>query len=151
MSIWITPLLSLVGAMLGAAVVLLIHLRETQEQYRKLTFEQRLKSHQEAISLCYELYRILSIGNQEEKSELIRKIELWWERNCLSLDPKSRKILFMLTGDAYDHISGNAENKSHIWKAIRDTRDSIADGIGQKHLTEKDTAKVLGIFGSKTI
>jgi hypothetical protein len=150
MSIWITPLLSLIGAMLGAAVMLLIHLRVTKEQYRKLTFEQRLKAHQEAISLCYELYRTLSKENQDEKSKFIRKIELWWESNCLSLDPKSRKALFMLTGDAYEHIYDYTENKSHIWKAIRETRDFIADGIGQEHLPEKEKDKALGIFGSKT-
>jgi len=151
MSDWIMPLSSFVGAALGAAVVVFIHWLDTRSHYRRSTFEQRLKVHQEAICLCYELYRTLSIGKPDEKYAIIRRIELWWESNCLSLDTRSRKSLFMLTGAAYDHIQGFAQSQGDIWKAIIKTRDLIANGIGEQYLPpNKDDKKLRGIFGTKS-
>ena len=138
METWLTTLLSFIAAIIGAVVVLIIHHSDTKDKYRKITFEQRLKVHQEAISHCYQVYHSLfrSKMNQEEKKDTINKMEKWWENNCLSLDEKSRRKTLDVIGDAREYIDGLTESQVTFLRTFRETLNVISKGIGKKHLIE---------------
>ncbi len=152
MPVWVTPVLSFVGALFGAGIVLLIHWLNTRTHYQRTTFELRLKAHQEAIARCYELQRILgSPSDTNEKNRAIREVELWWEHNCLSLDTRSRRSFFSMIGAAYDHVNGWAEKQSLVWEAISETRNAITTGIGTEHLPPlRDSENLRNIFGEES-
>ena len=115
---WGIALVGTGSALAGVIITLIFHLIDNRQRFRVMTFEKRLKTHQEAISLCYELRRVLSIVDEKEKYIEIRKIETWWESNCLSLDKRSRHLVFTMVGDAYDHVGGFAEKRSQVWDSI---------------------------------
>lgn len=149
---WITPVSSFVGALLGAGIVLLIHWLNTRSHYRRTTFELRLKTHQEAVTKCYKLRRILShFSDVSQTNKEIREIEFWWEDNCLSLDTRSRHSFFSMVGAAYDHVNGWAEKQSQVWVAIDNARNAIVIGIGTKYLpTPRELEKFHNIFGDES-
>jgi hypothetical protein len=139
---WVAPVVGLIGVVLGAGISEFRHWREDKEQYRVMTFEKRLQTYQEALSLCYELQDILNIAkSNEEKYEVIDKLQKWWENNCLSLDENTRQSINALTSEAYGHVSGYAEKRSTVFVKLVETRATIVQGIGIRHLPERPKKK----------
>ena len=73
---WIVALISVV---LGAGISEFRHWRENKEQFRVMTFEKRIQTHQEALS---QIYRILhkTYNNKlsfDDKNVSIKKAITW--------------------------------------------------------------------------
>ena len=136
---WIVALISVV---LGAGIIEFRHWRDSREQFRVMTFEKRLQTHQEALSYCYKLYHsIFSRKDEGEKNKTVNEVGKWWEDNCLLLDEKSRRKMLDLVGDARDYVNGFAESQSTVQRTFRETLRVISQGIGVKHLPENPNLK----------
>lgn len=134
---WGIAIIGVAGVVVGVIITEIRHWLDRRQRFQVMTFEKRLKAHQEAFSLCYELNNILNVGkNDNEKHIVIDKVQKWWENNCLLLDEVSRQKIFSLTGAAYEHVLGYAEKHSTVFVKITETRNAIVRGIGAKHLPE---------------
>jgi hypothetical protein len=142
MADWLTPIIGLGGVILGAGISEYRRWREGKEQYRVLTFERRLKTHQEALVQVSRLYNSFSSYidftiRASDKLEMLEtsidKAEEWWSDNCLYLDEVTREKFsdllialrdFLITKDVGDLPYG----------LFDETRDAITNGIGVEHL-----------------
>ena len=77
------------GVLIGFVGSWFIAKKERITQFRLAALEKRLAVHQEAYTLWTELY--WSLNKPEDIGSIAHKCQEWWYRNCLYLDPESRK------------------------------------------------------------
>jgi hypothetical protein len=134
---WIAPVVGLVGVLFGTGIAEFRNWRERKDRYRAMTFEKRLQTHQEALSLCYTLNHTLNTGRDFEKRHWVGHAESWWQSHCLFLDEASRRKMHTLIVEAQDYVYGQAESRTKVFALITETRNAITQGIGIEHLPEK--------------
>jgi hypothetical protein len=66
-----------------------INIAERKDRYRLAALDKRLETHQEAYALARKMIQTLH-SNSEEKHEIIRKVEEFWNRQCLFLTNETR-------------------------------------------------------------
>lgn len=145
MSDWMAPVIGLIGVILGASISEYRHWRESKERYRIITFEKRLKTHQEALSLFYRLYKALNLydafveKSDERKDNLnntIDEVLEWWKTNCLLLDEATRQKMIDALTALRDHVGFEKSYDKAIHSLLWEVRDAIIRGIGVQHLPE---------------
>ncbi len=142
MSELVVPIIGLIGVILGIGASELRSWLMNKEQYRILTFEKRLKTHQEAFYMCYQLRTsflgfVLTHKATDEQYKITHEAHKWWENNCLLLDESSRQKM----SESIDKVGNlflglNNETPNNVLVSLQELRAAITKGIGIKHLPE---------------
>lgn len=150
---WLTPVIGIIGVIIGVGITEIRQWIERKEKYQALIFEKRLKVHQEAYSLCYQLKsNIYLLQNnkilqktKKQHDKCVRDIERisnWWLDNCLYLDKKSQDMILNTLFYSTNQIDSIMEDKKDevlekfMEEQFKETLDSIARGVGVKYLPE---------------
>jgi len=153
MPAWLTPVIGIIGVIIGVGITEIRQWMERKEKYQTLIFERRLKVHQEAYSLCYRLELNIHLLQKNEMLQKTKKqydkcvddakrINDWWLDNCLYLDKKSQEMILNTLFYSTKQIDSIMEDKKDevlekfMEEQFKVTLDSIAKGVGVKYLPE---------------
>jgi hypothetical protein len=142
---WLTPTIGFVGVALGAGISEYRRWRDNKDQFRVLTFEKRLKIHQQAFAhLCKMGLKLSAYKNLKDsptneyqktlKSSTDSAYE-WYLDNCLSLDEvtQNKFIEFIIEAEHYSIFKDSSKKSDMLFDEVR---KAITQGIGVQHLPE---------------
>ena len=135
--------LALLGALVGSLATIQIARRSRKEALRLAAVERRLAADQEAYTLWCCLLTVLH--NQDRVHDVAVECQVWWEKNCLYLDPKSRRGFREGIIDAalYHDLKGENDPRE-TFSRLRRVLDSLVEGAGLPTIGEHEWAKALG-------
>jgi hypothetical protein len=154
----------LIGVVIAIVATAIWNLIDRRERLRVMTFEKRLKVHQEAFSWNQRAYHALNSRNVKDIRDIAQKGRDWWNDNSLFLDARSRKSLIA----AFNSMEGYAHDLEYpqeaalgrdVWTHINESLRHITEGIGAKHLpiteqeanrtTEQTNLRLSGSFAAR--
>ena len=133
-----------VGALITGTVTWLINWSNSKTKLQEMTFEKRLKAHQEAYHWWSKLIEIIpgldSIPTQEleRKKEIFNKALEWWHGNCLYLNRVTRGEMLNFINCYQDCVVFKEIKIGEVWKRAMRCQKSIITGIGLKYLPEEE-------------
>lgn len=121
----------LAGGAIAGAIQYGISVADREHQLRTAALERRLQAHQEAYALWR---RLIFSTSQEDLYALIRKSALWWDDNCLYLDPEARRAFYRAINAAGEreravHIDDDPRIARLAWQDMEKAGDIIAKGV----------------------
>jgi hypothetical protein len=134
-------LLTLVGALIGHFVTIGLARANRKETLRLAAVEKRLAAHQEGYAhWC----RLLLHLHDQKLHDTVRECQLWWQNNCLYLDPKSREEFWNGTFDAanFQVIKGQGDPRE-TFQRLRHVLTTLVDGVGLPTLGEHEWSTTL--------
>lgn len=137
-----TAVLALLGVLAGWLVTIQTARATRKELLRLAAIEKRLAAHQEAYALWSRL--LSALHNETRLQEAAEKCQAWWEKNCLYLDPKSRRAFRDGTVDAvlYHDLKGEHDSRE-AFNRLRAVLDLLVAGAGLPVIGEHEWAKEL--------
>jgi hypothetical protein len=81
---------ALFGVIIGGLVTWIISHREQRNAFRLAALERRLETHQRAYELWWKLSMMI-YQKKETLNDYVGDCLEWWSKNCLYLDPETRK------------------------------------------------------------
>lgn len=145
---WQVASIGLFGVILGVAVSAFWNWIDRRERYRVMTFEKRLKAHQEAFSWNQRSYHILASRDINKIRELAQEGRDWWNENALLLDKKSQRSMLTVFNsmEFFAQDIGKPKDEPHlgqdVWLYINENIKDITNGIGAEHLPRPDNNKI---------
>jgi len=102
-----------------------------QHQMRLAVLEERFRAHQEAYTLCRELFHAV---HTEHITDAVIKAQDWWEHNCLYLDADAREAFWRGIRAAGLHgelLRGRADSQliRDNWKKMEDAQAAIERSV----------------------
>ncbi len=128
------------GILISSIVQWILFGKQQKTAFRLAALEKRLAVHQEAYILWTELLGVIhKPDNSGEKHSVIIKAQDWWNRNCLYLDPISRKEFKNCYMDVsiYDCYREDTNELKSVFKKIMKTPEYLAQGVNLS--TDSDT------------
>ena len=118
----------------------LIEVQKARHQLRLAGIDKRLQVHQESFIYWRDLFRAM---HTPEVNEVAGKCSLWWEANCLYLEPAVRKAFAAAYVAANSHASllqdrTNADLVQQNWAEIIDFPKILFESIQLPGLSEKE-------------
>ncbi len=104
-----------------------------ENRLRLAALEQRLRAHQQAYTLWWQLYRAV---HSPEIHNVVVQCQDWYSENCLYLNPKAREAFVdaYRSADLYSEIRKSedvsVEAKSEDWRKIKNAGDKILQSAG---------------------
>lgn len=133
----ITALAAIVGVSVGSCITWKIFTRERIDKYRFASLDAKIKAHQEAFDLCWDLPE--SAHNSEKDDSHLRSCQEWYRKNCLYLEPEARKAFDNAYQNAWNYKlylekwrkTDNAEPLKTKWDEIISAIKIIESNIGK--------------------
>jgi hypothetical protein len=102
-----------------------------QHQMRLAVLEERFRAHQQAYTLCRELFHAV---HTERITDAVIKSQIWWEENCLYLDADAREAFWRGIRAAGLHgelLRGRADSQliRDNWKKMEDAQAAIERSV----------------------
>jgi len=102
-----------------------------QHQMRLAVLEERFRAHQQAYTLCRELFHAV---HTERITDAVIKAQDWWEQNCLYLDEDAREAFWRGIRAAGLHgelLRSRADSQliRDNWKKIEDAQAAIERSV----------------------
>lgn len=138
----IGALLALFGALVGSLATIQIARANRKEVLRLAAVERRLAAHQEAYALWC---RVLSNLHRDCIHDVAVECQAWWEKNCLYLDPESRRAFREGLVDAalYHDLKGENDPRE-TFRRLRGVLDLLVKGVGLPTIGEHEWAETSG-------
>lgn len=137
-------IIGLVGVIVGASITSLFQFFKSKSdqahQLRMAALEKRLATHQEAYTLWNEL--LWNIHKKDEVNTIAVKCQDWWYKNCLYLDPKTRKAFKEIIYTASEFSSANAKTKEKEFNEILKVGHLIAEGVKLPSIGKLENKKI---------
>ena len=137
-------IMGLVGIIVGAVITSLFQFFRSKSdqahQLRMAALEKRLTTHQEAYTLWNELF--WNIHNRDEVNTIAVKCQDWWYKNCLYLDPKTRKAFKKIIYTASVFSSMDAGTKKKEYNEILKVGYLIVEGVKLPSIGEFESKKI---------
>ena len=135
----LSSLSGLVGVMIGVFITLRKLKYERADKYFMAALEQKIKAHQEAYNLSWDLPS--AAHKSETDFSYFQKCEKWYRENCLYLEPEARYAFFKAYRTAWIY-----KDYLNDWKETKDSTDlKIAwnEITSAKSIIEKNVSKTL--------
>jgi len=118
-----------------------------RHQLRLAAVDRRLQAHQEAFVLWRDLVRVV---HKEGVGKAVVDCELWWERNCLYLEPEVRESFVRAYSAANIHRSllgdrSDAEGVQANWREVMQFPDVLFRATRLPTLSELERKAVEGL------
>ena len=102
-----------------------------QHQMRLAVLEERFRAHQQAYTLCRELFHAV---HTERITDAVIKAQDWWEQNCLYLDADAREAFWSgihAAGLHGDLLRGRTDGQiiRDNWKKMEDAQAAIERSV----------------------
>lgn len=135
-------LLALFGALVGSLVTIHVARANRRGGLQLAAVEKRLAAHQEAYALWC---RLLSALHSDRVHDIAVECQAWWEKNCLYLDPKSRRAFREGIIDAalYQDLKGENDPRE-TFRRLRGVLDLLVEGAGLPTIGDHEWAKEPG-------
>lgn len=131
-------LLALLGALIGSLATIHIARANRKEILRLTAVERRLAAHQEAYALWW---RVLTNLHRDQVHDIAVECQAWWEKNCLYLDPESRRAFREGLVEAALYEDLKAENDPReTFGRLRGVLDLLVKGVGLPTIGEHEWA-----------
>jgi hypothetical protein len=151
-------LLSLISAIVGGLIVTSsqawISGQDRKNQLRLAALDKRLEAHQHAYSLWRKL--ISNAADKSAISPIVMSAQIWWEDNCLYLEPQSREAFYQSLINASNHHfilqSGSNDLVTKNWNTILRAGPLLVTGVSLPtigDLENKSVADLLKNLNSK--
>ena len=139
----VVAFVALLGGLVGGLVTLQVARANRREILRLAAVEKRLAAHQEAYALWCRL--LSALHSQDRVHDAAVECQAWWEKNCLFLDPKSRRAFREGTIDAalYQDLKGENDPRETL-RRLRGVLDLLVEGAGLPTIGEHEWAKEPG-------
>jgi hypothetical protein len=115
----------------------------TKNLLRMAALDKRLQAHQEAFSLWRELFFSL---NTTEVREVVVRCQVWWNKNCLYLEPEARAAFNTCIFNAANHDAfkkmGNAALEAQNFDGILRAADVILTSVQLPGLSAKEAEQL---------
>ena len=136
-------LLALFGALVGSLLVTIHVARGNRREVLRLAaVEKRLAAHQEAYVLWR---RLLSDLHRDRVHDRAVECQAWWEKNCLYLDPKSRRAFRegLIDAALYQDLKGENDPRETFGR-LCGVLDYLVEGVGLPTIGEHEWTKAPG-------
>ena len=135
----ITAISGIIGVIIGAYITLKKFKHERKDKYLFAALDQKLKAHQEAYNLAWDLPS--AAHRSENDDSYLKKCEKWFRENSLYLEPDAREAFFKAYRTAWIYKtyldmwreSGDSTELKKAWKDI----------TSAKYIIEQNTSKPL--------
>jgi hypothetical protein len=102
-----------------------------QHQMRLAVLEERFRAHQQAYTLCRELFHTV---HTERITDAVIKAQNWWDQNCLYLDADARDAFWRgirAAGLHADLLRSRADSRiiQENWKKIEDAQQALERSV----------------------
>lgn len=120
--------LSLISAIIGGLIAsssqAWVSAQDRKNQLRLAALDRRLEAHQHAYYLWRKLmFTIETTTNFEKLKPITKEGEVWWEKNCLYLDPIAREHFYNALQNAHLlRVLGEGRDESNIKNNIQEIK-----------------------------
>ncbi|MEM5459650.1 hypothetical protein VSR69_33060 [Paraburkholderia phytofirmans] len=131
-------------AELGHQNSIFLEQAKAQNQLRFAALDKRLNAHQEAFTLWR---RLLARAHEDDVHEIVRECYVWWERNCLYLEPTARNAFNQAFWAASHHkvlLETPVRDEAAIeaikrnWSAVQDAGTIIMDAASLPAINDRE-------------
>jgi len=125
----ITAIASIFGVILGSYITLRKFKYERKDKYIFAALYKKLKAHQEAYNLSWDLPSVAHRSNGDDSH--LKECEKWFRKNSLYLEPDAREPFYKVYGTAwiyktYLDIWKETGNDTELKKAWEDITSAIS-------------------------
>jgi len=139
LSALISSAFGLIGVIVGSYITIRKLRHERSDKYLLAALELKLKAHQEAYNLSWDLPSAAHKSNTDD--EYLKNCEKWYRNNCLYLEPEAREVFFRAYKTAMIYYLYYDE-----WRTTKDSKELIErwnDIVNAKNIIEKNVTKPL--------
>ncbi len=113
-SIYFVPIIGFIGVLIGYFISLMKNKIDRSDKYFFAALDQKIKSHQEAYNLIWDLPSAAHKCAGYE--QIFESCEKWYRQNCLYLEPEARKAFYTAYRTAWIY-----ESQLNEWKNTKNT------------------------------
>ena len=136
----------IIGVISAAITQFIVANRMQQIQLRLAALDRRLIAHQEAFTLWRDI--LSNVHDVEANKVTVAECQVWWNHNCLYLDPSARRAFQIAYISASNHpsllsVPGGSEVVKRNWEDIERAGKEIVKGASLPSLGENES-KIVG-------
>lgn len=151
----ISSLPVIIGVGVGSFITWKIFTRERADKYILAALDQKIKAHQEAFDLCWDLPSCAHNLTKSEAQKHLENCKNWYRKNCLYLEPEARKAFYTAYQNAqsYDlylqawRATNNVDNLKIKWDEITSAITTIESNISQPLIKPAEIQKEFDFKG----
>ncbi len=143
----ITAISGIIGVLIGSYITFKKLIYERKDKYLFAALDQKLKAHQEALNLCWDLPSMAH--NSGNNDAYLKKCEKWFRENCLYLEPEARKAFFKAYRTAWDYKiyldqwrdTGESKELKNAWTDIISVISIIEENVSKPLIKPSELIK----------